>query len=280
MAYLAEEMAPARLGFAMGLYVAGNAFGGMAGRVVVGVLTDAFSWRVALGAISVTDLAVAAAFIRLLPPSRHFVRRPEARILQHLAAWWRHLGQPRMRLLFLTGFLAMSAFVTIYNYAGFRLSGPPYGLSQSRIGFIFLAYLLGMAASSAAGALADRLGRTPVLAAGALVALAGVGLTAMRPLGAIVAGISVVTIGFFIVHSVASGWVGLLAQRDRGHAASLYLLAYYAGGSVMGSIGGAVWRDGGWTGIAAYTGVMLFGIVAIGVALGRGAAPVDRRAAV
>jgi YNFM family putative membrane transporter len=274
MAYLAEEVPPAGLGFAMGLYVAGNAFGGMAGRVVVGLLTDAFSWRVALGAISVTDLAVAVVFIRLLPPSRRFVRRPEARILQHLAAWWRHLGQPRMLLLFGTGFLAMSAFVTIYNYAGFRLSAPPYGLSQSRIGFIFLAYLLGMAASSAAGALADRLGRTPVLAAGALVALAGVGLTAMRPLGAIVAGISVVTIGFFIVHSVASGWVGLLAQRDRGHAASLYLLAYYAGGSVMGSIGGAVWRDGGWTGIAAYTGVMLLGIVAIGGLLGRKAKPI------
>ena len=34
MAYLAEEVEPRGLGAAMGLYIAGNAFGGMAGRVV------------------------------------------------------------------------------------------------------------------------------------------------------------------------------------------------------------------------------------------------------
>ncbi|HEY2049166.1 MAG TPA: MFS transporter [Caulobacteraceae bacterium] len=269
MAYLAEEVAPSRLGAAMGLYIGGNAFGGMAGRVAIGILTHAFSWRVALGVISVADLATAVVFIRLLPPSRRFERRPGFDAAQNLAGWGRHLRQPRMLLLFLTGFLAMSAFVTIYNYAGFRLSGPPYRLNASQIGLIFLAYILGIFAASAAGAMADRIGRAPVMAAGAVVALAGVGLTMLNPLPAVVAGIAIVTVGFFIVHSVASAWVGRLAERDKGHAASLYLLAYYAGSSVMGSIGGTVWRDGGWNAVSGYAGAMLAPIVTIALLMGR-----------
>jgi YNFM family putative membrane transporter len=269
MAYLAEEVAPSRLGAAMGLYIGGNAFGGMVGRVAVGVLTHAFSWRVALGVISVADLAAALVFIGLLPRSRRFERRPGFDLVQNLAGWGRHLRQPRMLLLFLTGFLAMSAFVTIYNYAGFRLSAPPYRLNPTQVGLIFLVYILGIFAASAAGAMADRIGRAPVMATGAACALAGVGLTVLHPLPAIVAGIAVVTVGFFVVHSVASAWVGRLAGRDKGHAASLYLLAYYAGASVMGSIGGAVWRDGGWGAVSAYAGAMLLGIVAIASLMGR-----------
>src|SRR5579862_441270 len=73
MAYLAEESPPDRLGLAMGLYVGGTAFGGMTGRVAMGVMTQLWSWRTALGVISAVDLVAAVAFVLLLPPSRHFV---------------------------------------------------------------------------------------------------------------------------------------------------------------------------------------------------------------
>jgi YNFM family putative membrane transporter len=69
MAYLAEEIHSRDLGRAMGLYVAGTAFGGMAGRVGMGVLTDLTSWRGAMIAISIADLAAAAGFALLLPAS-------------------------------------------------------------------------------------------------------------------------------------------------------------------------------------------------------------------
>ena len=52
MAYLAEEVHPEHAGFTVGLYIAGNSVGGLAGRILSGVLTDAFSWRLALGSPS------------------------------------------------------------------------------------------------------------------------------------------------------------------------------------------------------------------------------------
>ncbi|HSB95295.1 MAG TPA: MFS transporter, partial [Spongiibacteraceae bacterium] len=244
----------------IGLYVSGTAFGGMIGRVATGALTEIVSWRGALATIGVVDLIMAFVFLMLLPPSRNFTTRKGLSARVHLAAWYEHLRTPYLPALFLVGFLALGGFMAVYNYVGFRLSAPPYDLNHAQIGLIFFAYLGGVAASSLAGALADHVGRGPVLLVGALIFLVGLLLTLMHTLPMIIAGIVVVTIGFFVVHSIASGWVGKLATRDKGHASSLYLLAYYAGASLLGSAGGWVWRTGGWDAIVGYCAGLL-GIV-------------------
>ncbi|HDR9496093.1 MFS transporter [Burkholderia stabilis] len=257
MAYLAEEIASEGLGFSMGLYVGGTAFGGMVGRIGMSVLEEHFSWRTAMLAIGVVDLVAAAAFVMLLPPSRRFVKRTDLTLRHHFRLWGAQLRHARLPFVFAIGFLVMGAFVTIYNYAGFRLTAAPFNLSSTACGLIFGAYLFGMVSSSSAGALADRLGRAPVLVSGLLVFAAGLALTLSHSLAAIVVGIVLVTIGFFIAHSVASGWVGHLAGSAKGHAASLYLLAYYLGSSVLGSVGGTFWQHGAWTSVAAYVAVLL-----------------------
>ncbi|MBA4111320.1 MAG: MFS transporter [Leptothrix sp. (in: Bacteria)] len=257
MAYLAEEMHPKGLGLAMGLYVSGTAFGGMVGRVGIGVLTEWTSWRMAMGTVGVAGLVAAVGFIALLPPSSHFVRRPGFDPGYHARAWAKHLRHPGLPLLFGVAFLMMGAFVTVYNYVGFRLMAAPFGLSQTAISLVFMAYLFGIAASSAGGALADRLGRSPVMSAGIGITALGLALTLSRTLWCVIAGVVALTMGFFIAHAVASGWVGRLAQGHKGHAASLYLWAYYLGSSVMGSVGGWFWAEGGWPAVVAFAGALV-----------------------
>src|SRR5882757_5156928 len=174
--------------------------------------------------------------------------------------------------LFAIAFFVMGAFVTIYNYAGFRLLAPPYRLNQTQIGLIFLSYVFGMFASSAAGALADRLGRTSVVVAGSLVTMSGLALTLLHPLTSVIAGIVVITVGFFMVHSVASGWVGRLASRNKSHAASLYLLSYHFGSSILGSLGGWFWREGGWAAVVAFCSTLMMIVLGIAAKLLAGAA--------
>jgi YNFM family putative membrane transporter len=268
MAYVAEETPARRLGLTMGLYVGGTAFGGMIGRVAAGALAS-WSWRVALIALGLGALLAAMVFWSLLPVSRNFAAQKGLSARAHLARWGGHLSDPRLLALFLVGFLALGAFMAIYNYLSFRLSAPPYGLSPAAIGLIFLSYLGGVAASSLAGGLADRLGRPRVLLAAALVFLAGLALTLADPLMVIILGVAVLTIGFFGVHSIASGWVSRLASANKGHAASLYLLSYYLGASTLGSAGGWPWRAGGWPLLAAYAGALVAGVCALAVFLRR-----------
>lgn len=262
MAYLAEETPAAQLGHTMGLYVAGTAFGGMTGRVAIGIFAQLVSWRFALAAMSVIDLLAAVAFLALLPPSRHFAPRRNLGFHYHLNVWHEHLQNGELKALFVIAFLCMGAFVTVYNYTGFRLTGPPYSLNPSQIGLIFLAYLLGMGASSGAGALVHAVSRRGAILVGAGVFLIGLGFTLSRHLPAIIAGIGLITIGFFTIHSVASSSLGQLAQRAKGHASSLYLLSYYAGASLLGSAGGSIWHSTGWSGVTVYGVVLMLMVMA------------------
>ena len=85
----------------------------------------------------------------------------------------------------------------------------------------------------------------------------GLLVTVPHNLVAIVVGAGVFTGGFFAVHTVASGWVGAVAHRDRAEASSLYLFSYYLGGSVAGGFGGLAYNLGGWPGIVLFVGTLL-----------------------
>jgi predicted MFS family arabinose efflux permease len=256
MAYLAEEVDPGDLGRAMGLYIAGNAIGGLSGRVVAGVLAEHGGWRVAAAGVAAFALACAVAFALLLPRSRFFTPSPP-RLRALGATLARNLADTGLLRLYLIGFALMGAFVTVYNYLTFRLSGPPFGLPASVIGALFTVYLAGTWSSARAGRLADRAGRRVVLAAGVAVAVAGVALTLPASLACVVAGLVVLTAGFFAAHSVASGWVGGLAPVAPAQASALYLCLYYVGSSVAGSAGGILYARGGWPLTAAFAAALL-----------------------
>jgi YNFM family putative membrane transporter len=267
MAYLAEEIEPRGLGTAMGLYVSGTAFGGMSGRVIAGLVAETFGWRGAVMAIGGIGLVLALVFVALLPPSRNFIAKPGFRPRYHFAAWFTHLRNPGLPALFAIGGLVMGAFVTVYNYAGFLLAAPPYRLSPALTGLIFTVYIAGIFSSSVAGWFSDRMGRLTVLLVSIGLGLGGIALTLLVPLPLVILGITCVTASFFAAHAVASGWVGRLAASDKGHAASLYLLVYYLGSSIAGSLGGWFWASDGWPGVAGFCGVLLLAAVLIALRL-------------
>jgi len=261
MAYVAEEVDTASVGSAMGLYIGGSAIGGMAGRLGVSLVTDAAGWRWALGVVGVIGIAMAEGFRRLAPESRAFV--PQQGSIAALARGAVALfGDAALPLLYAEAFLLMGVFVTIYNYAAFRLMAPPYGLGQAAVGAIFLLYILGSISSAWFGGLAGRLGRRTIFWLPIVVLIAGVAMSGLAPLWLIVAGIALVTIGFFGAHSIASAWVGRRAASHRGQGSALYLFFYYLGSSVLGSAGGVAWTRAGWRGVALFCAALaLVGLV-------------------
>jgi YNFM family putative membrane transporter len=249
MAYVAEEVDVASVGAAMGLYIAGSAIGGMGGRLVASLVADIADWRWALGSVGLAGLVMAEAFRRLAPPSRGFVAGGGGSLLAGAAALFRDRALP---LLYAEAFLLMGVFVTIYNYAGFRLLAPPYGLSQAAVGGVFLLYILGSASSALFGSFAGTVGRRRVFWLPIVLLITGVAATEARALALVIIGIALVTIGFFGAHSIASAWVGRRARANRGQGAAFYLFFYYLGSSVLGSAGGFAWTHAGWPGVALF----------------------------
>ncbi|MDP9526479.1 MFS transporter [Pseudomonas protegens] len=268
MTYLSEEIHPQHIGLAMGLYIGGNAIGGMSGRLITGVLIDFVSWHTAMLVIGGLALIAAAVFWRILPESRNF--RPRSlhprSLLDGFTMHFRDAGLP---WLFLEGFLLMGAFVTLFNYIGYRLLAEPYHLSQALVGLLSVVYLSGIYSSAKIGALADQLGRRRVLWATIVLMLAGIALTLLAPLALVLVGMLLFTFGFFGAHSVASSWIGRRATKAKGQASSLYLFSYYAGSSIAGTAGGVFWHLAGWNGIGLFIGALLLGALLIAVKLAK-----------
>jgi MFS transporter, YNFM family, putative membrane transport protein len=245
MTYLAEEVERGSLGRAMGLFIAGNSVGGLSGRIVAGALADHASWRVALAGVGALSVTCAVMFALMLPQSGHFKPAPP-QLRGLLGSLRRNATDTGLLRLYLVSFAMVGSLVTVYNYLTFRLSRPPFGLSSTVIGLLFVAYLAGTYSSAAAGRLAGRFGQYRVLASSVLVTAVGVLLTLSWTLALIVVGLVVLTGGFFAAHSAASGWVGARARVGPAQASALYICAFYIGSSVAGSAGGLFYGHGGW----------------------------------
>ncbi|MGY2198624.1 MFS transporter [Pseudomonas gingeri] len=264
MTYLSEEIHPQHIGLAMGLYIGGNAIGGMSGRLIIGVLIDFVSWHTALLVIGGLALIAATVFWKILPESRNF-RPSKLNTRSLLNGFTIHFRDAGLPWLFVEGFLLMGAFVTLFNYIGYRLLAEPYGLSQAFVGLLSIVYLSGIYSSAQIGSLADKLGRRKVLWAMILIMLVGIVLTMAMPLPVVIVGVLLFTFGFFGAHSVASSWIGRRALKAKGQASSLYLFCYYVGSSVAGTLGGVAWHYAAWNGIGLFIGGLL--VLALLVAL-------------
>lgn len=263
-AYLREELHPDTHARAAGLYIGGTALGGMAGRLISGPMAEAYGWGWALASVAAIGLLCAGLVVLLLPASRHFVPAPAG------AMSLRALTDPALLRLYAIGACAVGAFVAVYNVIGFRVTSAPFDLGAGAASAVFLVYPVGTLSSTVAGRLADRYGRRAVMPFGSAITVAGLVLTLSDRLPVVVAGLAVMTAGFFVVHGVASGWVPARAHLGgvpAAPAASFYLVAYYAGSSVIGSLSGAAWSSGGWPAVVALASVFVGagGVLAVGL---------------
>ena len=256
MAYLGEEMDGSSLGIAMGLYISGNSIGGLAGRIIMGTMTDLFTWRIGILTLGGLSILICLYFVWALPPSKHFTARP-LNFVALTKSLFQHLKDPGLVSLFGIAFTLMGGFVTLFNYISYKLLDEPYSLSATLVGWIFIIYLVGTFSSTWFGSLSDRFGRQPVLIAGIFIMFSGALLTIPIHLSIKILGVTIFTFGFFGAHSIASGAVSFRAKKDKAQASSLYLFAYYFGSSVGGTTGGFFWLHYGWNGIVVFITILL-----------------------
>ncbi|MFC7329959.1 MFS transporter [Marinactinospora rubrisoli] len=254
MAYLAEEIHPGHLGRAAGVYIAGNTVGGMAGRLLAGAVADLGGWRWGVAADAALGALTLVVFLAAIPRPRGFRPRRRERggpgLARRVAA---SVTDPGLVALYCQGLFLMGAFVTVYNFLGFRLLGAPFGLPQAVVALLFVAYLAGTVSSAVAGRVIERVGRYPVLLASVAVMVAGVLALLPGTLAAVVPGLVVLTFGFFAAHTTASAWVGhRAAPAVRAQASALYTLGYYVGSSLFGWLGGVCYDRFGWCGVVGY----------------------------
>jgi len=246
MAWLAEELDHRFLARAMGVYVAGNSVGGLTGRLVPSMLLEVTDWRVAILCASLLALGFAIIVAVTLPRQQFF--QPKAlQFRTEYESMVTHWKTPSLAAMFLIAFVAMGVFVSLYNFLAFRLIDY-FELSPGIVALAFLAYLSGTYSAARAGVLAEKFSRGTVLVVSTSAFIIGLLLTATPWLWLTLTGLLIFTASFFAAHSIASGWVGAIAEHNRAEASSMYVLCYYLGSSVVGALAGLIFTALPWWG--------------------------------
>lgn len=261
MAYIGEEISEISLPQAMGTYISGNAFGGAFGRVFTGFIASLFGYKVGMIAVGVISLVAAVLFIFLLPSSRNFTKQ-RFHLGELLRIYGQHLRNPRLLKPFMLGFLLLGCNVAAFNYISFELESAPYHVHKGLISFIYLLFLLGMLSSMLNAKLRAKLGTLRALKLSLITLMVGIWITLLPFIIFKILGLAFTIYAFFSGHAIASAVVASRAEHHKAQASSLYLLFYYIGSSVGGTLAGYFYGLIHWPGVALMITIfMVIGLV-------------------
>ena len=265
MTYLHDEVHHRHTAAAAAAYISGTTIGGASGRLIAGPLTEVVGWRVALAGVAVICLGAALIFLKLMPPARCYTppADPDWRVLAGNLR--RCLSDRTLLVLYAQPLLIMGGLVAVYNYLGFRLEGPAFGLPAIAASLIFAGYGAGTLSSRLVGVWVPRFGRGRVLTVGTAAMIGGTMLTLADRLALVIIGLLILTAGAFVAHAVASAWVGQHARIGRGQATALYNVALYTGSAAVGWLTGFAWIALGWPATAA----VVIGLAVVALVVGR-----------
>ncbi|GHI38066.1 hypothetical protein Sviol_24740 [Streptomyces violascens] len=121
-----------------------------------------------------------------------------------------------------------------------------------------------------------RVGRRGALYLAVSTTAAGLLLSLASSLPAILAGLVLITAGFFAGHAVASSSVSHTAKHGRAQASALYQSAYYLGSSAGGTLGAVAFHAAGWPATVLLGILAVLGVVSVTL-YGSHAARAERR---
>jgi len=255
VAYIGEEWPPAEATGVMGLYMSATSIGGFCGRFFSGVLADTVGWRNGFLVFAAFLFGCGLAVAAILPRERNFVRQEgvAASARQMLG----HLRNPRLLAIYAVGFGTLFNFVALFTYVGFVLAAPPYNLSPTLLGAIFVTYLVGAVAVLWLGRAVARFGRRTLVIGTIGVWICGVLLMLVPSLWAILAGLAIAAGCGFVTQATSTSSVALTAESGRTAAIGLYATCFYIGGGVGATLPGLAWDAAGWPGCVAMVIAML-----------------------
>lgn len=264
VAYIHDVWSPAEAGPATAAYVTGTVIGGFSGRFVSGFVATHFDWRLVFAALGALNFAGAFAMARWLPREQRAARAENA---PGLAAALEHLRNPYLAATYGVGFCVLFSMSATFTYITFYLAAPPFHLAPASLGSLFFVYLIGAAITPSSGRWIVRYGNRAALAAAVSTGIAGVLLTLVQSLPAVIAGLALCCTGVFIAQAAASAFIGHATDRHRALAVGLYVTFYYIGGSAGAAIPGFLWRVWGWPGCVAMIALVQATTVAMALLL-------------
>lgn len=265
----------ANRGRIVGRVMGGLLIGILAARVVSGLVGAIAGWRAMFAIAAVLMVILAIALSRMLPPEADRERVPYGQLMRSLITVARE--QPVVRDAGLIGALCFFAFSAFWTTLAFRLELPPLHYGSAVAGAFGLVGIVGASAAPLVGKLADK--RSPRSTVGLGLAVIAFSFVLFAVLGGTIAGL---VVGVIIVDAGMQA-VGVSNQTRiyrlpaplHSRLNTVYMVTYFAGGSLGSAAGVWAWGSWRWTGVCAVSLIALALAVVVYLVNGRRIARVE-----
>ena len=253
-------------GKVVGAMMGGLLTGVLLSRTLSGFVAQHFGWRsvyyVAAGLMVVMALVLTA----VLPSEEPSFKGTYKELMSSL--WHLLKTQPIIRQSSLIGAALFAAVSAFWATLAFFLEGPPFGYSLSVIGLFGVIGAGGALVSPIVGRIIDRKSPLIPMRIGISLMILGYALLfkADQTVVIVIAGVILLDVGLQCAHipNLARNYALLPEARTRLN--TIYMSAYFIGGTLGSTLGSIAWNMGGWKAVCG-TGLALISIAAVAVVL-------------
>ncbi len=251
---------PGERGSVVGFVMSGLLLGILLARTASGLVGEHFGWRAVFFGAAALELLTGAALLFLLPKSR----TPHAAMkyreaLASLPALIRE--EPVLRESMWYGAFLFAAFSAFWTTLSFHLR--TMGLGEQIAGYFGLVGAAGALAAPIAGKLADKGGPRKTILLSILLALLSFGIMAPGIVALLVVGVLLMDVGVQACQVTNQSRFYSLRPEARSRMNTVYMTAYFIGGSLGSALGSWAWAMMRWTGVCIVSAI--FCLAALGV---------------
>ena len=231
---------------AIGIYISSTIVGGFLGRFLSGLFTDLFGWRFFFLVLGVLLFAAYFLLGKLTRDVSLRYARPSRKDVVAL------LSSKNTIWLYLTIFCIFFTFAALMNFLPFRLKELDSSFTESRIGFIYLGYSMGILASLNVHSIIRFFdNEVRAVQSGIIIFAIGTLLFLVTDPLLLFGAMFVFCFGMFMVHALLSGYVNTIVVKNKSLANGFYISFYYTGGSLGSVLPGYAYAAYGWDGFLA-----------------------------
>ena len=246
---VAQLSPPDARGRNVGTVMSGLLLGILLARVVAGAIGGIWGWRALFGCASALSLLMAGVMRSALPDIAPTAPLGFGKLLRSLVGLVRE--EPRLRESALVGAFIFAAFMVFWTSLSFHLEGKPFFYSTQTVGLFGLVGAAGAMAAPLAGKSSDARGPRAVIGvATAATAFSFVLFWAFgfQVLGLIV-GVLLMDAGVQATHISNQARALALRPEARSRLNTVYMVAYFSGGSLGSLASTLAWSRSGWPGV-------------------------------
>ena len=258
---------PSRRGHVVGIVISGLLVGILVARIFAGVAGAHLGWRAVYICAAVVLMLLFVLLWRVLPATTPDARIPYPRLLTSMWTLWRN--EPTLREACFFGAMTFGAFSAFWLNLVFHLESLPGQYGSQAAGLMGLFALAGALAAAGAGRLADHFGARPTSGVFLVVTCASFALLWLLDdsIWGLGLGVVIMDLGIQGVHVCNQTRVYALNATARNRLGALYMVTYFAGGSLGSALSIIAWTRLGWGGVC-LVGAALTALAVARLALG------------